>query len=210
VLIWIQTSGRHAIAVAPQAASDTKYLTPPSTSTLKQTLHGLWRMFSAHPYWDISYLVAVVFTWGSVIWCINAFFVWLPLQVPSSEFKDEITYGGGITAFIGATVFEFGSVLLMMEAVNENRAGCFGWALEAVLEDAGVIRLKPGECMHHHQNKGNLVGKGKGTCSGGQFSNCLRELILTSRRHLAPLHEHNAKGWANYFPPYMDVVSDLV
>ncbi|KAK8070107.1 hypothetical protein PG994_006723 [Apiospora phragmitis] len=67
---------------------------------------------------------------GSVVWVINGFFVWLPLQDPASAFAGEPTLGGGITAFIGATVFELGSVLLMLEAVNENRTDCFGWALE--------------------------------------------------------------------------------
>lgn len=140
-----------------------KFLTPLSTSTLKETLRGIWRMFSTCPYWDVSYLVAVVFTLGSVIWCINAFFVWLPLQDPSTEFSGEIE-AGGWTAFVGATIFEFGSVLLMIEAINENRADCFGWELEHVLEEKGLLRLKPSSnCKHHHKNKGNLVGKGKAT-----------------------------------------------
>jgi hypothetical protein len=69
--------------------------------------------------------------------------------------------GGGITAFIGATIFELGSVLLMIEAVNENRADCFGWAVEEVLEQKGLIRLTPDGCSHHHKNKKNLVGKGR-------------------------------------------------
>ena len=155
------TIGRHAIVVTPEADKNAKYLTPPSTHTLKATIKGIWRMFSTYPYWDVSYLVAVVFTLGSLVWCINAFFVWLPLQDPSTEFNDEITSAGGITAFIGATIFEFGSILLMIEAVNENRADCFGWALEEVLEERGVMRLKPDGCVHHHRNKGNLVGKGK-------------------------------------------------
>ena len=118
-------------------------------------------MFSTYPYWDVSYLVAVIFTFGSVVWCINAFFVWLPLQDPSTEFNGEISDAGGWTAFIGATIFEFGSILLMIEAVNENRADCFGWALEEVLEERGLMRLRPAHCHHHHKNKGNLVGKGK-------------------------------------------------
>jgi hypothetical protein len=133
-------AGRHAIVVTPTAEKG-KYLTPPSTSTAKETLKGIWRMFSTYPYWDVSYLVAIIFTFGSVIWCINAFFVWLPLQDPSTEFPGEIANAGGITAFIGATIFEFGSILLMIEAVNENRADCFGWALEEVLEENGLIRL---------------------------------------------------------------------
>lgn len=62
-------------------------------------------MFTIYPYWDVSYLVAVIFTFGSVVWCVNAFFVWLPLEDPATEFDGEITDAGGITAFIGATIF---------------------------------------------------------------------------------------------------------
>lgn len=106
-------------------------------------------------------MVAIIFTLGSVVWCINAFFVWLPLQDPSTEFEGEIANAGGITAFVGATIFEIGSILLMIEAINENRADCFGWALEEVLEEQGLVRLKPDGCTHHHKNKRNLVGKGQ-------------------------------------------------
>jgi len=58
-------------------------------------------------------------------------------------------------------VFEIGSVFLMLEAVNERRSDCFGWAVEEVLGETGVGRLRHGECLHHHVNKGNLVGKGR-------------------------------------------------
>jgi hypothetical protein len=118
-------------------------------------------MFTVFPYWDVSYLVAVIFTIGSLDWCINAFLVWLPLQDPSTEFPGETSVGGGWSAFVGATIFELGSILLMIEAINENRADCFGWALEEALEEDGLVRLVPGGCLHHHKNKGNLVGKGK-------------------------------------------------
>lgn len=63
-------------------------------------------MLTYYPVWDISYDVAYIFTLGSVIWVINAFFVYLPLVQPSTEIRNEGLYGGGITAFIGATVFE--------------------------------------------------------------------------------------------------------
>lgn len=157
--------GRHALIVQPSSEQSARYLTPRITSTLRETARGVKRMITRYPYWDVSYLVAVVFTLGSVLWVFNAFFVWLPLVKPTTEFKNEILVGGGVTAFIGATIFEIGSVLLMFEAVNENRAGCFGWALEKVLEGHGekadIIRLLPDKdgCAHHHTNKGNLVGK---------------------------------------------------
>lgn len=158
--------GRHALNVKPATSDATaNYITPESTSTWRGLGKGIWRMCTQYPYWDVSWLVAVIFTIGSVVWVFNAFFVFLPLLVPSSEFSTEIVYGGGITAFIGATVFEIGSVLLMVEAVNENRTGCFGWAFEKVFvgeEKGEILQITPDSagCRHHHQNKKNLVGKG--------------------------------------------------
>ncbi|KAK0728457.1 hypothetical protein B0T26DRAFT_698010 [Lasiosphaeria miniovina] len=132
---------------------------PRATDTLAETLRGVLKMATRFPVWDVSYDVAVVFTLGSVVWCINGFMVWLPLVAPWTEFPDEVSLGGGVTAFVGATIFEFGSVLMMLEAVNENREDCFGWALEEALEDHGP-RLRTTyrkECRHHHQNKRSLL-----------------------------------------------------
>ncbi|KAB5515664.1 hypothetical protein GE09DRAFT_576972 [Coniochaeta sp. 2T2.1] len=191
--------GRHAISVTPETDQNAKFLTPPSTSTLKETLSGIWRMFSTFPYWDVSYLVAVIFTLGSVVWCINAFFVWLPLQDPSTEFSGEIADAGGWTAFVGATIFEFGSVLLMIEAGNENRADCFGWELEHVLEEEWLLRLKPSSnCKHHHKNKGNLVGKGK--AREGKPS--LDSLMESQDRSNSKI----ARGWT-WFPTWHELTT---
>lgn len=114
----LKNLGRHALLISPSLAESAKYLTPPPTSSFAQTFYGILRMFTWFPVWDVSYLVAIVFTIGSLCWCVNAFFVWLPLQNPGSEFPGEIANAGGISAFVGATIFEFGSVLLMIEAIN--------------------------------------------------------------------------------------------
>lgn len=159
--------GRHAISINPNAFhSEANIELPKRTASVKQTLRGIRRMVTVFPVWDISYDVATIFTLGSVVWVINAFFVWLPLASPDSEFKNEELYGGGITAFIGATIFEVGSILLILEAVNENRTGCFGWALDRALsqeteEHSSLIRLQRSTsiCTHHHPNKRKLVGK---------------------------------------------------
>lgn len=122
-------------------------------------------MLVSYPVWDISWCVAWIFTLGSVLWVLNAMFVFLPYIAPSSTFKDEILTAGGVTAFIGATIFEIGSVLLMLEAINENRAGCFGWAVEQVYDEHRergkglTIRPDKAGCSHHHQNRSNLVGE---------------------------------------------------
>ena len=118
--------GRHTLVVDPSSDPSVRVLAPKSTSGLRGVGKGILRMTMKYPYWDVSWLVATTFTLGSVVWVINAFFAYLPLAQPSTSFKDEVLVGGGITAFVGATIFEIGSVLLMIEAVNENRAGCFG------------------------------------------------------------------------------------
>jgi len=159
--------GRHALVVTPADSAYAQYATPPPTSATKEVMKGIWRMFTYYPFWDISWLVAQIFTWGSVIWVVNAFFALLPFTNAETDFPGETLFGGGITAFIGATVFEIGSVFLMLEAVNENRAGCFGWALEQVYDEhfghaateRGIARVVPEACSHHHSNKKNLVGK---------------------------------------------------
>jgi hypothetical protein len=93
------------------------------------------RMFTTFPFWVISLWMAFVFMIGSVTWCINAFFVWLPLENPSTEVPNEDITGGGVTAFIGATVFEVGSILLALEATNKDQTGCFSWAVETASKE---------------------------------------------------------------------------
>lgn len=89
---------------------------------------------------------------------MNGFFVLLPITNPTSSWSGESGWGGGISACVGATIFEVGSILLMLEAVNENRADCFGWALEEALEDSrdNLLQLRreaSDECRHHHVEK---------------------------------------------------------
>ena len=190
--------GRHTLAVnLANSPADTKYLTPLPTSSLHEIALGILRMFTKFPVWDVSYDVATIFTLGSVVWVINAFFVFLPLVQPSTEFSTEILYGGGITAFVGATIFEIGSVLLVFEAVNENRTGCFGWAVERVISEfthekgGATLQLRPSAsaCVHHHRNKRNLVGKGA--------SNTTTSAASTSG-------SQRGKSWV-WFPSYADL-----
>jgi len=158
--------GRHALVVQASTVTSGRYITPRPTNALREVAKGMLCITTQYPYWDVSWLVATIFTLGSVVWVINSFFAYLPLAQPSTEFNNESLYAGGITAFIGATVFEIGSVFLMLEAMNENRSGCFGWAFEKLIEgqEGGTIRVRPdkGSCSHHHNNKRNLLGKSDG------------------------------------------------
>jgi hypothetical protein len=161
--------GRHSVVIGPEYGLDGRNQTPEATNTWRGTWKGIRKMAVRFPVWDISYDVAVVFTLGSIVWCFNGFFVWLPLEAPSTEFPGEVSWGGGLTAFLGATIFEFGSLLLMLEAVNENRADCFGWALEEAWE-SGVLSLYSDSgraCRHHHTQKSSFLKPSTSTLSVG-------------------------------------------
>jgi hypothetical protein len=135
-------------------------------------------MFLRFPIWDVSYDVATIFTLGSAVWVLNGFLVLLPATDPAGSWPGESAWGGGVSAVVGATIFEVGSVLLMLEAVNENRSDCFGWALEEALGGGGggkgegegegqgrlllLRRESRSQCRHHHGDRTRLLGTGKG------------------------------------------------
>lgn len=55
----------------------------------------------------------------------------------------------------------------MLEAVNENRTDCFGWALEQVVDDGLKVAKGHPECTHHHRYRRSLFGRGPRPVNGG-------------------------------------------
>lgn len=92
-------------------------------------------MFTVFPYWDISWWIGVSFTIGCLLFVACGFFYWLPVAYPETEFAQEKTVAGGLSAFIGATLFQIGAVLLLLEAYNDRAETKFGGALEKLLSD---------------------------------------------------------------------------
>ncbi len=165
--------GRHAIVLTRdfvqrhQAAAAGRHNgtppLPPSSDSVRGVLSGLARMAVRYPVWDISYDVAMLFTIGSAVWVINSFFVWLPLAAPQTAFPGESSTGGGASALVGATIFEVGAIFGLLEAVNENRADCFGWALEEALESGRLsLHPSPDSCRHAHAQRTGLLGSDSG------------------------------------------------
>lgn len=65
--------GRHQLEVTPALDPSTaKYLVPNRTNSPQAILQNIGRMLTKYPAWDVSWLVAYIFTWGSVVWVINA------------------------------------------------------------------------------------------------------------------------------------------
>jgi hypothetical protein len=108
-------------------------------------------------YWNISWWVAIVrvlkspssrlascihifhkqaFTLGSVVWVINGFVLFLPL---CNSRVLEMDAAVGWTAWLGATIFEFGSIFGIWEAWNRSDTVNFGWAVRE-LGGYGQIR----------------------------------------------------------------------
>ncbi|KAI9654056.1 MAG: hypothetical protein M1831_005573 [Alyxoria varia] len=157
---------------------------PDPTNGSRAILKGLWKMVTRFPVWDVSYDVAASFTLGSAIWVLAAVFIFHPVAAPESAFENETLYAGRIIAFVGATFFFIGSVLMVLEAMNEDRTGCFGWALKRALEiddrDVHVHSWKivpdRDSCTHSHANKdawlapasGGEHGKGNGLGSSDE------------------------------------------
>ncbi|KAK3719307.1 hypothetical protein LTR37_004526 [Vermiconidia calcicola] len=151
--------GRHVLVV-PRKPTTAE--TPKPTATWSAVGKGLWRMCSEYAWWDVSWWIAVVFSAGSAIFVASGFFYWLPLEAPNTEFTGEGSIAGGVTAFIGATLFQVGAILLIFEACNENQSGCFGWALEQAFsldhsdenethKEANTMQYTATDyCEHHH------------------------------------------------------------
>lgn len=101
-------------------------------------------MFTTFPYTNISWLTAIVFTLGSVIWILSSFFAYMPQEKGAPPSLSA--YGCGITAFVGSCFFVTGSILLMLEAVKDNRDTSFGWTVDQQWdEDSGatIYRVIP-------------------------------------------------------------------
>ncbi|KAJ3998093.1 hypothetical protein F5050DRAFT_1873318 [Lentinula boryana] len=81
-------------------------------------------------YWNVSWWVAIAFTLGSIIWVVNGFYSFLPFV--DTSFAQSIA-GIGWTAWVGATVFELGSILGVLEAWNRGETANFGWGVRRAL-----------------------------------------------------------------------------
>ena len=113
-------------------------------SHVHKVVMGIGRMFTMFPYWDISWLVGVSFTIGCLIFVACGLFYWLPIAFPSTEFHNE-KVAGGATAFVGATLFQFGAILLFLESYNDRAETQFGGAMETLFVD----RLKVHRSRKH-------------------------------------------------------------
>ncbi|KAG8718994.1 hypothetical protein FRC09_011761 [Ceratobasidium sp. 395] len=87
---------------------------------------------------DISFWLAVVFVVGSIAWVINGFLLLLPILSPS-KYPEHLA-AASAWAFIGGTVFEVGSYLMFVEALNTGHDELFG---EALKDEVDKLESRP-------------------------------------------------------------------
>ncbi|KAK8844803.1 hypothetical protein IAR55_006653 [Kwoniella newhampshirensis] len=85
-----------------------------------------------HLIMDVSFWIAVAFFLGSAVWVINGYLVWFPILRPQLA-TPVFSKTAAATAFIGGTIFEIGSYLMVVEALDRGRETNFGTALGQVL-----------------------------------------------------------------------------
>lgn len=80
-----------------------------------------WNILTVEPG-NISWWVAHVFTWGSILWIINgAYLMW-----PTGNDKADMLITT-ISGFFGGFMFEFGAYFAVLEAINPRRTLEFGY-----------------------------------------------------------------------------------
>jgi len=100
--------------------------------------------------WDISFWVAVVFILGTTAWIINGFFLFLPFPGEASD----NTIAAAWSAIAGGILFELGSYLMYVEALNAGHEQLFGPTVWGLAGQRGV------EEMICEVETGQVEGKG--------------------------------------------------
>ncbi|KAK4542737.1 hypothetical protein LTR36_006309 [Oleoguttula mirabilis] len=123
--------GRQSIAV-PLFPSTLEPARPRPTSHSREVGKNLWRLCTTFPYWDMAFWSGFSYTIGSALFVIDGAFSFGPLAFPRAQFAGETTYGGPLSFFIGALLYQVGAVMAYLEAVND---GSFhGSAMRRLLE----------------------------------------------------------------------------
>ena len=86
-------------------------------------LERVRRMFTVFPYRDLEWINAVIFTIGSMLFIVNAFFTVLPIVAPETIFEGELTIGIPATLTIAGSMFFISTALGFVAAFNAGRGG---------------------------------------------------------------------------------------
>lgn len=141
-----QRKGRNSIAVPTSAA------TSPSRPWRQrfgfgfgQLLKGVWRMCTHFPYWDMAWWSGWTYTIGSALFVMDGAWAWRAVAYPDLDPASLSTYGGPLSFFFGAVLYQIGAVMSYFEAINDGSFS--GSAMRRFLEG------------HEEDSKAMLDGK---------------------------------------------------
>ncbi|WWC90228.1 uncharacterized protein L201_005161 [Kwoniella dendrophila CBS 6074] len=97
--------------------------------------------FKPHLNADITFWLAIAFTFGSMVWVVNGYLVWFP-ELRPNLYTPAFTRTASATAFIGGTVFEIGAYLGVVEVLDRGREINFGTALGKLLNHRRNVHPK--------------------------------------------------------------------
>ncbi|EQL03282.1 hypothetical protein G6O67_004552 [Ophiocordyceps sinensis] len=81
-------------------------------------LEGLRRMCTVFPYTDAQWVVAILFSVGSISFIASSFFKLLPLVLPETTFEGELSIGFPATIVTGTATFLAGFNLALIASFN--------------------------------------------------------------------------------------------
>jgi hypothetical protein len=105
----------------------------------------------------------------------------------------------------------------MLEAVNENREGCFGWAVQQIVDGQWEVVADETSCQHHHKNRRNLVGKARSRSIKKDPEDSAEPINADENsaqqdNDVSPPTSHQKKAGRSWtwFPPWKDLTTHYI
>ncbi|OBZ77581.1 hypothetical protein A0H81_01743 [Grifola frondosa] len=121
---------------------------------LHQRLHHPTTRLKLRITCDISLWVAIIFTLGSTAWIVNGFYLFLPLVSSAADHTTSAAWW----AFAGGTLFEAGSYLMFVEALNTSHEQLFGLALWGLVHGTRSPPANDAEGLNAKQSPPPRIG----------------------------------------------------
>lgn len=153
-------------------------------------------MLTVFAYWDVSWWIGVFFSIGCQLFILTGVFKVASLGIDDG--KKELV--GGIAACIGATLFAFAGVLLVIEATNEDQTGRFGWAIDQTYDETLT-----GSSSYGNDGDGDERAKPPSKRRSRSESASLRVQHLDCQ-HLHQQHPHASRTW-RWWPTWHELTA---
>ena len=183
-------------------------------------------MCTVMAWWDVSWWIAVNFTFGkarsgslkplpvnshfigSMLFLMSGVFYWMPTAYPDRHYTFDSLVAGGVTSAIGGTMFAVGGVLLVVEAVNAEQSGCFGWALHHMGHRAKIHEIEA-ERSNSSEVDENAIAKSQAYSFKPKMEHCSHHHQRQKQRRAALPEPDAARPWM-WWPPHHELMTHYI